>query len=109
MLETDVLGVEEGGQSSVAGTAEIKSDIAVEKADRDVMKLVVHETYVLEVGRANDLSQKSAYILQLKRYDGICVTDLLDEQDLDLFRNRLPCQLLFRCCRLLDVCLGGSL
>jgi hypothetical protein len=50
-LQTDVLRVEESTQACVVGGSNVQSDIVVELADRDFVKLLADKTEVAEVGR----------------------------------------------------------
>lgn len=59
MLQSDVLGAEEGCQPSVVGGANVQTDIAVELADGDFVELLVYETEVPEFGGASDLCKRS--------------------------------------------------
>lgn len=55
VLETNVLGVEEGCEPRVVDRTDVERDLIVELADGDFVKLFVCEADVLEVGRTIDL------------------------------------------------------
>jgi len=50
-----VVRVEEGGEAGVIGRAEIERDVAVERLDRELVKLLVDKADIFEIGRSQDL------------------------------------------------------
>lgn len=96
VLQTDVLGAEEGGQAIVVGTSKVERDIAVEIPDGDLMKLLIHEADGFEMCGTDDLVNTDSQLTAAPLYAHVARVYLFYDRLFDLLGETAKLKLLFR-------------